>query len=61
MAFYINIDWIYFCIVFGADAAHQFYNESSKRKHLYTACGLRKFSIIDLEFPASALELVTSY
>lgn len=59
MPFYINISWMYFCISIGALLltyivmyllTTQFYTQ-----HVF----VRKFSMLDLEFPATALELAT--
>ena len=59
MPFYINISWMYFCISIGALLVTyivmyllttQFYTQ-----HVF----VRKFSMLDLEFPATALELAT--
>lgn len=59
MPVYLNIDWIYFCIVFGAMLLISFIM-SLQSVNFYTMhVVVRKFSMIDLEFPASALELVT--
>ena len=58
MSFYMHIDWIYFCIFFGAMLLISFIM-SIQSANLYTMhVVLRKFSIIDLQFPASAQELV---
>ena len=58
MSFYMHIDWIYFCIFFGAMLLISFIM-SIQSANLYTLhVVIRKFSIIDLQFPASAQELV---
>jgi hypothetical protein len=59
MPVYINIDWIYFCIVFGAMLLISFIMSLQSANFYTMHMVIRKFSIIDLEFPASALELVT--
>lgn len=59
MAFYLNFGWMSFCIVFGAMLLLN-YLMSFQSKSFYTEhVVIRKFSMLDLEFPASALELVT--
>ena len=58
MSVYMHIDWIYFCIFFGAMLLISFIM-SLQSANLYTMhVVIRKFSIIDLQFPASAQELV---
>ena len=59
MPVYINIDWIYFCIVFGAMLLISFIMKIQSANFYTMHVVLRKFNIIDLEFPASAQELVT--
>lgn len=57
--FYVDIGWVYFCIVFGAMLLVAFVM-NIQSKYFYTLhVFVRKFSIIDLESPASALELAT--
>lgn len=59
MAYYLNFGWMSFCIVFGAMLLFSFLM-SFQSKNFYTEhVVIRKFSMLDLEFPASALELVT--
>lgn len=59
MPVYLDIGWIYFCIIFGVMLLISFIM-SLQGENFYTMhVVVRKFSIIDLEFPASALELVT--
>ena len=59
MPFYLNISWIYFCITFGvAIFLHLLMGLQSNNfftKHVV----IRKFSILDFEFPPSAQELVS--
>ena len=59
MPVYININWIYFCIVFGAMLLISFIKNLQSASFYSMYVVIRKFSIIDLEFPASGLELVT--
>jgi hypothetical protein len=59
MSLYINFDWIYFCIAFGAMLLISFIMSLQSTNFYTMYVVIRKFSIIDLEFPASALELVT--
>jgi hypothetical protein len=55
---YLDIDWIYFCIVFGTMLFISFIMNLQSAS-LYTMhVVMRRFTIIDLEFPASAGELV---
>lgn len=57
--FYIDISWMYFCIVFGAMLIVAFIM-NLQSKYFYTLhVFVRKFSIIDLQSPVSALELAT--
>ena len=57
MPVYIDFDWLYFCIFFGAALLISVVL-SIKSSNFYTMhVVIRKFSIIDLEFPASAMEL----
>ncbi|HEV2832384.1 MAG TPA: hypothetical protein VGW31_10440 [Hanamia sp.] len=58
MAFYLNFGWMSFCIVFGAMLLLN-YLMSFQSKNFYTKhVVIRKFSMLDLEFPASPAELV---
>jgi len=59
MPVYIDIAWIYFCIFFGAMLLISFIMSLQSTNFYTMYVVIRKFSIIDLEFPASALELVT--
>lgn len=55
---YLDIDWIYFCIVFGTMLFISFIMDLQSA-NLYTMhVVMKRFTIIDLEFPASARELV---
>src|SRR5664279_3161412 len=57
MAFYMNIGWMYFCIFFGAMLLISFIM-SRQSENMYTLhVVIKKLTMIDLEFPASALEL----
>ena len=58
MPVYLNIDWIYFCIVFGAMLLISFIMSLQSANFYTMYVVIRKFSIIDLQFPASAMELV---
>jgi hypothetical protein len=59
MPFYINIDWNYFCIFFGAMLLISFIMSFQSTNFYTMHVVIRKFNIIDLEFPANARELVT--
>ncbi|MEP6926097.1 MAG: hypothetical protein ABI834_00610 [Ginsengibacter sp.] len=59
MHFYLDISWMYFCIFFGAMLLISFIMNLQNMNFYTMHVVIRKFSIIDLEFPASALELVT--
>jgi len=59
MPFHINIDWNYFCIFFGAMLLISFIMSFQSTKFYTMDVVVRKFNIIDLEFPANARELVT--
>ena len=59
MPFYLNIDWIYFCIFFGAMLLISFIMSRQSENFYSLYVVIRKFSMVDLEFPASALELAT--
>lgn len=57
--FYLDVSWEYFCITFGAMLLIYFIM-SLLSKNFYTLhVYVRKFSMIDLESPASSLELAT--
>ena len=58
MSFLINYGWIWFCIAFSVMLTTVFIMNLQSRKFYTQDIVLRKFSIIDLEFPASAQELV---
>ena len=58
MPVYIDIDWIYFCIFFGAMLLISFIMSLQSTNFYTVDVVVRKFSILDLEFPASALEIV---
>jgi len=58
MNFYLNIDWGVFCIMFGTMLLIGFIM-NLRSAYLYTLDVIvRKFSIMDLEFPATPQELV---
>ncbi len=57
--FYIQIDWIYFCIFFGAMLLMSLIMSVQSSRFYTMHVVIRKFSIIDFEFPVSALELAT--
>ena len=59
MPFYINIDWPCFCIFFGAMLLISFIMSFQSTNFYTMHVVVRKFNIIDLEFPANAQELVT--
>jgi hypothetical protein len=58
MSFLITHGWIWFCITFSVMLTTVFIMNLQSRKFYTQDVILRKFSIIDLEFPASAQELV---
>jgi hypothetical protein len=59
LPFYMSNNGILFCVIFGAMMLTAFIM-SLLSKNLYTLhVFVRKFSILDLQFPASALELAT--
>lgn len=59
MSFYIHVNWLYFCLAFGImlllKLVMSFQNRNFFTKHVV----IRKFSMLDLEFPPSAEELVS--
>lgn len=57
--FSISISWIWFCIGFGAMALIGFIMHLQSKNFYTLHVFVRKFSILDLEFPASPLELAT--
>ncbi|MDQ2719182.1 MAG: hypothetical protein M3Z26_05410 [Bacteroidota bacterium] len=57
--FDINPGWMYFCIVFGAMLLISFIMNQQSKKFYTLHVFMRKFSMIDLESPASPLELAT--
>ena len=57
MPFYLEINWIYFCIAFGAMLVISFIMNQQSKNFYSMHMVIRKFSIIDLEFPPSAMEL----
>jgi hypothetical protein len=58
MTFLITHGWIWFCIAFGVMLTTMFIMNLQSRKFYTQDVVLRKFSIIDLEFPVSAQDLV---
>jgi len=59
MTLYLNIDWSYFCIVFGAMLLISFIMNFQSANFYTLHVVVRKFSMLDLEFPASSKELLT--
>jgi hypothetical protein len=59
MSFYVDISWIYFCVVFGIALICSLIMSLQSTNFYTMHVVIRKFSMIDLEFPASAQELVT--
>lgn len=57
--FSINIGWAWFSIGFGATVLTGFIMHLQSKNFYTLHVFVRKFSILDLEFPASALELAT--
>ncbi|HEY5464793.1 MAG TPA: hypothetical protein VIJ95_16135 [Hanamia sp.] len=57
--FYINPGWLWFCIGFGGISLTGFIMHLQSKNFYTLHVFVRKFSILDLEFPASALELAT--
>jgi hypothetical protein len=59
MLFYIDFSWTHFCIAFGVALLISFIMTFQTRNFYLMHVVIRKFSIIDFEFPASASELVS--
>lgn len=59
MTFYFNVSWKYFCIALGAMLVVYFIMHLLSKKFYTQHVFVRKFSILDIEFPATALELAT--
>lgn len=59
LLFYINCSGVIFCIVFGVMAFTGFLMHLQSKSFYTLHVFVRKFSILDLEFPVSALELTT--
>jgi hypothetical protein len=59
MPFYLNISWIYFCITFGAVIFLHLLMGLQSRNFFTKHVVIRKFSILDFEFPPSAQELAS--
>ncbi len=59
MLFYIHFSWIHFCIAFGITLLINFIMTFQTRNFYLMHVVIRKFSIIDFEFPASASELTS--
>ncbi|HXS56854.1 MAG TPA: hypothetical protein VN726_12075 [Hanamia sp.] len=57
--FYIDVSWIYFCISFGAMLLVALYMNYQSRYYYTLHVFVRKFTLIDLQSPASPLELAT--
>lgn len=57
--FYIDVSWMWFCIGFGAIALIAFIMHLQSKNFYTLHVFVRKFSILDLEFPDSSLELAT--
>ena len=57
--FYINLSWWWFCIEFGLMVLIAFIMHLQSKNFYTLHVFVRKFSILDLEFPASPLELAT--
>lgn len=57
--FYINASWDCICLAFGATILIGFFMHLLSKNFYTLHVFVRKFSILDLEFPASALELTT--
>lgn len=57
--FYINVSWAYFCFTLGAMLVAGFVMYLQSKKFYTLHVFVRKFSILDLEFPVSSLELAT--
>ena len=59
MPFYIQIGWMYFCIALGLSLLMSLLKSSQAKKFFLMHMVIRKFSILDLQFPASAHELAS--
>ena len=59
MPFYVYISWIYFCVVFGIALICSLIMSLLSTNFYTMHVVIRKFSMLDLEFPASPQELVT--
>ena len=59
MSLYLHFHWIYFCVAFGATLLISLLMSLQSANFYTLYVVIRKFSIIDLEFPVSALELAT--
>ncbi len=58
-SFYIDLSWNYFCVAFGAMLFIRFIMSLQSMNFYTLHVFVRKFSMIDLELPASSLELTT--
>jgi hypothetical protein len=58
MAFYLNFGWMSFCIVFGVMLLLNYFMSFQSKNFYNEQVVIRKFSMLDLEFPASSTELV---
>ncbi|MEO8860095.1 MAG: hypothetical protein ABI358_01625 [Ginsengibacter sp.] len=59
MPFYVDISWIYFCVVFGIALICSLIMSLLSTNFYTMHVVIRKFSMLDLEFPASPQELAT--
>ena len=59
MPFYLDFSWIYFCIAFGVMLLLQLMMGFQSRNFFTKHMVIRKFSVLDLEFPPSAQELAS--
>lgn len=59
MPFYIDISWLYFCLIFGMALICSWIMSLLSTNFYTLHVVIRKFSMIDLEFPASPQELAT--
>jgi hypothetical protein len=57
--FYIDVSWVYFCISFGAMLLVALYMNYQSRFYYTLHVFVRKFTLVDLQSPASPLELAT--
>ena len=57
--FYLDVSWSWICITFGATILIGFIMHLLSKNFYTLYVFVRKFSILDLEFPVSALELTT--